>query len=97
MCGAILVCAVTGTVDLVNTEEFGHYLQRTLRTGNFNRLVIELSRNTSNLGSCLDVDQVGWGLDEVSVDGLLAGERGAVGLADDARVVSSAALVEPLQ
>jgi hypothetical protein len=53
--------------------------------------------NTSNLGSGLDVDQVGRWLDEVPVDGLLGGERGAVGLAYDARVVSAASLVEPLQ
>jgi hypothetical protein len=36
-------------------------------------------------------------LDEVPVDGLLRGERGAGGSADDVGVVSAAALVEPLQ
>ena len=53
--------------------------------------------NTGNLASSDDVDQIWWWLDEVPVDGLLGGERGAVGLPYDARVVSAAALVEPLQ
>jgi hypothetical protein len=53
--------------------------------------------NTDNLGSSGDVDQIWWLLDEVPVDGFLGGERGAVGLAYDAGVVSAAALVEPLQ
>jgi hypothetical protein len=52
--------------------------------------------NTGNLDLSDDVDQVGWWLDEVPVDGLLGGERGAVGLAYDAGVVSAASLVEPL-
>ena len=53
--------------------------------------------NTGNLDSSDDVDQIWWWLDEVSVDGFLGGERGAVGLAYDAGVVSATALVEPLQ
>jgi len=36
-------------------------------------------------------------LDEVPVDGFLGGERGAVGLAYDAGVVSAAAFVEPFE
>ena len=36
-------------------------------------------------------------MDEVSVDGFLGGERGAVGSAYDVGVVPAAALVEPLQ
>jgi hypothetical protein len=52
--------------------------------------------NTGNLASSDDVDQIWWWLDEVPVEGLLGGERGAVGLPYDARVVSAAALVEPL-
>ena len=53
--------------------------------------------NTGNLGSSDDVDQVWWWLDEVPVDGFFGGERGAVGLAYDARVVSASAPVESLQ
>src|SRR4051794_7160812 len=53
--------------------------------------------NTGNLASMDDVDQVGWGLDQVTVDGLLGGERSAVGAAYDAGVVPVAAGVESLE
>jgi hypothetical protein len=53
--------------------------------------------NTGNLDSSDDVDQIWWWLDEVPVDGFLGGERGAVGSAYDAGVVSAAALVEPFE
>ena len=58
---------------------------------------LELRPNTGNLGSSDDVDQIWWWLDEVSVDGFLGGERGAVGSAYDAGVVPAAALVEPFE
>ncbi len=58
----------------------------------------ESQPNTGNLVSSNDVDQIWWGLDEVPVDGLLGGERGAAGLAYDARVVSAATtLGEPFE
>jgi hypothetical protein len=53
--------------------------------------------NTSNLVPSSDVDQFWWWLDQVPVDGFLGGERGAVGLAYDAGVVSAAALVEAFE
>jgi hypothetical protein len=58
---------------------------------------VRVQRNTGNLGATDDVDQIWWCLDEVPVDGLLGGERGAVGLAYDVGVVSAAALVEPFE
>lgn len=56
-----------------------------------------LRPNTGNLASTDDVDQVGWGLDQVTVDGLLGGEGGPVGAAHDAGVVPVAACVESLE
>lgn len=53
--------------------------------------------NTGNLAPPDDGDQVGRGLDDVPVDGLLCGERGAVCLAHDAGVMTVAASVEPFQ
>jgi hypothetical protein len=53
--------------------------------------------NTGNLGLVDDVDQVGWRLDQVTVDGFLGGKRGAVGPTHDAGVVPAAACVESLE
>jgi hypothetical protein len=60
-------------------------------------VLARLWRNTGNLGSSDDVDQIWWRLDEVPVDGFLGGERGAVGAAYDAGVVPATALVEPFE
>jgi hypothetical protein len=61
------------------------------------RLLAWRWRNTGNLVSLDDVDEVGRWLDEVPVDGRLGGEPGAVGLAHDAWVMPAAAFVEPFQ
>jgi hypothetical protein len=61
------------------------------------KAVTVVDPNTGNLASTGDVDQAGWGLDQVTVDGLLGGERGPVGAAHDAGVVPVAACVESLE
>src|SRR2546421_12970759 len=48
------------------------------------RTLAGLGPNTGNLASMDDDDQVGWGLDQVTVDGLLGGGRRAGGGAYDA-------------